>query len=814
MRRAATAVISTLLFALPLASAVADNIYNNLDLTIDTTAEVINLSAGGATGTVQYRVEITDGDGKNGCNFQGSESITVSVNTSNASVATVSPTSLTFNSCNDVKTITVTPLAVGTSSITLTQTANTTGDSFSYTQATFTVNVSAAAPSDTTPPVISYTLSAPSNANSWHNANVFVDWTVTDGQSAITSMTGCVDTTVSTEGTTTLNCSATSTGGTSSDSVTINLDKTKPVISGTPSGTLGLNGWYKSSVLVDFSCTDSLSGLVGGTNTVGDVTLSSDGADQSATNTGVCTDAAGNTADSATVNNIDIDTTAPTAVLAVTAGTAGTNGWYISDVTVSTTGVDAVSGVTCSADQFQTSETAGTIFNGSCTNGAGVTTNATPLTVKLDKTGPTAGLSATGTLGDNGWYTSNVTISTNGSDSISNPTTCTADQSQTTDTTGETFNGSCTNEAGLSTNAAPLTVKRDATAPSITPNMPTPTGDNGWYNAAFTAEFDCADAMSDIAECEADHLFGEGANQSFTAEVKDNAGNTNSVTISDIDVDATAPTISGAATTAPNANNWYKTDVTVDFTCNDPVSGVATDTIPNEVLSAEGANQTATSGLVACTDVAGNDATVPGSVNGINIDKTSPVVTITTPANGASYLQGSTVNADWEVSDTLSLIDNSLTTATTPDGSAIDTATTGSKSFTVSATDMAGNTTSVTNNYTVFTYEFCGWQTPVTLSAKDFKKTSTIPVKMKVCNSETDQPVQVSGATASLFINGVAAQPSGSSNTLNQFRYDAAAGQYIYNLATKSLTVGAKTLSATFSGGVPTVPSVTITIKP
>jgi hypothetical protein len=52
-----------------------------------------------------------------------------------------------------------------------------------------------------------------------------------------------------------------------------------------------------------------------------------------------------------------------------------------------------------------------------------------------------------------------------------------------------------------------------------------------------------------------------------------------------------------------------------------------------------------------------------------------------------------------------------------------------------------------------------------------------------------------------------------SSNTLNQFRYDAAAGQYIYNLSTKSLSLGANQLTASFTGGVPAITPVTITIK-
>ena len=73
-------------------------------------------------------------------------------------------------------------------------------------------------------------------------------------------------------------------------------------------------------------------------------------------------------------------------------------------------------------------------------------TDAAPLTVKLDKSGPSALLAVTdGTAGANGWYTSNVTVDTSGSDTISGPVTCTPNQSQTSETSGHVFNGSCTN---------------------------------------------------------------------------------------------------------------------------------------------------------------------------------------------------------------------------------------------------------------------------------------------------------------------------------------------------------------------------------
>jgi hypothetical protein len=87
------------------------------------------------------------------------------------------------------------------------------------------------------------------------------------------------------------------------------------------------------------------------------------------------------------------------------------------------------------------------------------------------------------------------------------------------------------------------------------------------------------------------------------------------------------------------------------------------------------------------------------------VDSTPPVVTITSPADGASFVQGSVVLADYECTDE----DGGSGLATcdgvggVADGAAIDTATAGPKTFTVTGTDSAGNVIAVTHDYTVLT---------------------------------------------------------------------------------------------------------------
>ncbi len=296
----------------------------------------------------------------------------------------------------------------------------------------------------------------------------------------------------------------------------------------------------------------------------------------------------------------------------------------------------------------------------------------------------------------------------------------------------------------------------------------------------------------------------------FVVTATDLAGNTGSDSYAWL-VDTTKPVITGFRLPLANVNGWNNTDVTVSFVCADEVggSGVALDTVAGGVVTTEGASQSLSNSGI-CTDNAGNVADL-ATVNGINIDKTAPVVTLTTPAANDQFLQFSVVNANWSVSETLSGLDGAPV-ATAPNGSPINTAITGAYVFSVSATDLAGNTTSVSHNYSVYTYVFGGLKAPVSLSMKEFKQGSTIPVKFQIFNSVTGLPVQ--GPAATLKVNGNNAIASGGSNFLNHFRYDTSAQQYIYNLSTKSLSAGNNVLNVLFVSAPPANPvATTIVIK-
>ncbi len=127
-----------------------DDIYNNLDATledleasIDATVEVMNLQVGGPTGAATLFIQPRNGDGDTGCNLSAGEQLVVSVSSNNTSVATVSPSSVTFAGpgCGSTGALTITPGAQGTATITVTQVSNNSGGTFNLAPATFDVNV-------------------------------------------------------------------------------------------------------------------------------------------------------------------------------------------------------------------------------------------------------------------------------------------------------------------------------------------------------------------------------------------------------------------------------------------------------------------------------------------------------------------------------------------------------------------------------------------------------------------------------------------------------------------------------------------------
>jgi Tol biopolymer transport system component len=157
--------------------------------------------------------------------------------------------------------------------------------------------------------------------------------------------------------------------------------------------------------------------------------------------------------------------------------------------------------------------------------------------------------------------------------------------------------------------------------------------------------------------------------------------------------DTTPPLIGVAASGATGNGGWFVVDALITWTIEDSESAVNSRTgcDPFSVRAdTPGTNFTCTA-----TSAGG---TASATLN-IKRDATPPVITLSAPASGATYGQGSAVTASYTCADATAGIASCVGTVSS--GASIDTATAGSKSFTVTATDRAGNTATGQVTYVV-----------------------------------------------------------------------------------------------------------------
>jgi hypothetical protein len=505
--------------------------------------------------------------------------------------------------------------------------------------------------SDTSAPVISYALTpATPSAFGWYAGPVSIDWTVTDPESPVT-LTGCADQTWSTDTTAAghdFTCSATSAGG-SAGPVTVNvkIDSVQPTVTPQVAGTPGTNGWYTSDATLQWNVGDTGSGLVDA-NACPDVTLNTD---QPAT-TYSCTvsDKAGNTKTSSTT--VKRDASAPVVGVVLT-GTVGSNGWYTSAVGVDWTVTEPTSSpvalVGC-ADQT-VGDTAGVTLGCKATNDAGLSTTAPDVQFKVDATAPVVSGTPSGTLGGNGWYTGNVTVAWSVTEAGSGATAC-ADDHQTTDTTGVTFHCQVTDAAGNVSNDATVTVKRDATNPTLTPSVVGPLGEHGWYvdNVSVGFSYDDATSLIDPSGtngCDPAFIDTDTAGVDFDCVVFDLAGNKSESTFT-IKRDATAPVITHNNLAHDGLAGWFVTHPSLAWTVTEDVSGPAALTGCDDIASVPDTNGTTYS--CSAKNQAGLEAS--DSVT-LKVDTVAPVVSGTpsgTLGDNGWYVGPATVT--WDVTET------------------------------------------------------------------------------------------------------------------------------------------------------------------
>ncbi|TLM83150.1 PxKF domain-containing protein [Pseudarthrobacter sp. NamE5] len=631
--------------------AFADDIYNNLDASIDSMAEIMPLNVGGASGSTTLAVAPQGGDGKEGCNLTRQSTLTLHLSSSNPSVATVSPSTVTFDSCGATKALTIDPLAAGSATVLAKQVSNTSGGSFNLAPATFTVNVTAPAPSNTAPVL---NISGVANGGSYPKGSVPAALcNVTDAEDGNSTLDAKLSAISGTDaatgiGSQTAFCSYMDKGGlTVAGSVTYSItDGSAPEISYTlsPVDPDGSNGWYQSAVALHWIVTEPDSNSTLKVTGCEDQTIT---ADQMATDYSCSASSSGGTSEPVTVN-LKKDATAPTVAANGGKGTLGNNGWYTSDVEASFTGTDATSGL----------------------------------------------LAAT----------------------------------QTVTSAGEG-----------------VAVKVDSPAFTDIAGNTTPAGT---------------------------------ASQTFK-------------------IDKTAPEVEySGTTTQPNTYGWYNTDVTATFAATDLTSGPAT---PTQTVTSSGEGETVVVLSPAFSDNAGN-ATPEGVVSrSFKIDKTAPAVSFDSVV-GDSYFGSTAAQPTCTATDGLSGLVGTCEVMGYKTG-------VGMHILTATATDLAGNTTRVTQPYQVKAWTLKGFYQPVDMNGvlNTVKSGSTVPAKFEIFAGGTEltdpslAKFTMQQSTCSLSALQDAIETTATGNT--SLRYDATASQFIYNWKTPTAAGTCYKLTMTANDG-------------
>ena len=230
--------------------------------------------------------------------------------------------------------------------------------------------------------------------------------------------------------------------------------------------------------------------------------------------------------------------------------------------------------------------------------------------------------------------------------------------------------------------------------PTVTANVSGALGNNGWYRSDVTVTWSAEDipAGTPSQNCQTSTVRIDTTGRTIVCRYFLSGGETVEGRVT-IKRDATPPETSLQMARSANSYGWYTSPVAYSTVGSDAMSGIASCSTERRYSGPDRSSKLL-SGV--CFDAAGNrDA---GYVR-IKYDATAPTIKIVTPPNGANYVYGQTIVADYSCSDSTAGI--SSCSGTVADGKAIVLKSTGKKSFSVTARDAAGNTRSASVSYTV-----------------------------------------------------------------------------------------------------------------
>jgi len=242
----------------------------------------------------------------------------------------------------------------------------------------------------------------------------------------------------------------------------------------------------------------------------------------------------------------------------------------------------------------------------------------------VDTIPPTTLLEGVGTMGNNGWYVSDVTITLTATDN---------EGGSGVEKTGYSFDGTSwntysgpftiidegtitifynsTDKAGNIEDSNQVTISIDKTPPTISGSAITPPNTDGWYKSDVTVHFTATDLPSGVASVTPDVvLVTEGTGLTATGTATDNAGNSVATTVSGINLDTTPPQVT--ITTPVTGARYIQNEVVfADWSVMDALSGIATQ---SGTVSSGSAIDTTNLGMktfvVTATDIAENENTL------------------------------------------------------------------------------------------------------------------------------------------------------------------------------------------------------------
>jgi len=254
----------------------------------------------------------------------------------------------------------------------------------------------------------------------------------------------------------------------------------------------------------------------------------------------------------------------------------------------------------------------------------------------------------------------------------------------------------------------------DTTPPTITASVTPVANANGWNNTDVKIHFAATDDSGIKAGSVTPNvtLSSEGQNQVATGEAEDNAGNKNSMTVGNINIDTTPPITTAEVTGTKGENDWYTSAVTLNFSATETLSGADQTFYTLDGGSAQNGNTLTISNdgthqiKYHSTDKAGN-IEIEKTIT-IKLDQAVPTVQITSPKN-INYQNSGMLPITYVANDNQSAADK-LVTKVFYDGNIIEKKQIdlsleklGTHTVAVTATDAAGNQARTEAKFTLTT---------------------------------------------------------------------------------------------------------------